>query len=62
MSFISTKVFIFSNEEYFGSDFNAQIEWEDNQKVEARISKKNTYTTDDARQLTIGWAEGVMNT
>ncbi|XP_018785569.1 PREDICTED: sodium channel protein Nach isoform X2 [Bactrocera latifrons] len=50
----TAKVFIFSNEEYFGSDFNAQIEWEDNQKVEARISKKNTYTTDDARQLTIG--------
>ncbi|XP_017488629.1 PREDICTED: sodium channel protein Nach-like [Rhagoletis zephyria] len=50
----TANVFIFSNEEYFGRDFNAQIEWEDNQKVEARISKKNTYTTDDARQLTIG--------
>ncbi|XP_067641904.1 sodium channel protein Nach isoform X2 [Eurosta solidaginis] len=50
----TAKVYIFSNEEYFGQDFNAQILWEDNQKVEARISKKSTYTTDDARQLTIG--------
>ncbi|XP_054729475.1 sodium channel protein Nach [Anastrepha obliqua] len=50
----TANVYIFSNEEYFGRDFNAQIEWEDNQRVEARISKKQTYTTDDARQLTIG--------
>ena len=48
------QIFIFSNEEYFGSDFDPQIEWTNNDVVEARISKKNTYTTDDARQLTIG--------
>ncbi|XP_075155899.1 sodium channel protein Nach-like [Haematobia irritans] len=50
----SVKIFIFSNEEYFGQDFNPQIEWSDNEIIEIRISKKNTYTTDDARQLSIG--------
>ncbi|ALC49816.1 ppk23 [Drosophila busckii] len=50
----SSRIFIFSNEEYFGSDFNAQIDWTEDQLVEVRISKKNTYTTDDARQLSIG--------
>ncbi|TDG40555.1 hypothetical protein AWZ03_013028 [Drosophila navojoa] len=50
----TSRIFIFSNEEYFGSDFNAQIDWTDDQLVEVRISKKNTYTTDDARQLSIG--------
>ncbi|XP_046802644.1 sodium channel protein Nach [Lucilia cuprina] len=50
----TVKIFIFSNEEYFGQDFNPQIEWSENQVVEVRISKKNTYTTDDARQLSIG--------
>lgn len=48
------QIFIFSNEEYFGQDFNPQIEWSENEVVEVRISKKNTYTTDDARQLSIG--------
>jgi len=51
---IPKQIFIFSNEEYFGSDFNAQIDWSEPQLVEVRISKKNTYTTDDARQLSIG--------
>ncbi|XP_034490359.1 sodium channel protein Nach [Drosophila innubila] len=50
----TTQIFIFSNEEYFGADFNAQIDWAEDQLVEVRISKKNTYTTDDARQLSIG--------
>ncbi|XP_037725196.1 sodium channel protein Nach [Drosophila subpulchrella] len=50
----TSSIFIFSNEEYFGSDFNAQIDWSEPQLVEVRISKKNTYTTDDARQLSIG--------
>ncbi|KAH8237681.1 hypothetical protein KR038_006611 [Drosophila bunnanda] len=50
----TSRIFIFSNEEYFGSDFNAQIDWSESQLVEVRISKKNTYTTDDARQLSIG--------
>ncbi|XP_017112672.1 sodium channel protein Nach [Drosophila elegans] len=50
----TSRIFIFSNEEYFGSDFNAQIDWSETQLVEVRISKKNTYTTDDARQLSIG--------
>nr|NP_001259646.1 pickpocket 23, isoform D [Drosophila melanogaster]AGB95488.1 pickpocket 23, isoform D [Drosophila melanogaster] len=50
----TSRIFIFSNEEYFGSDFNAQIDWSEPQLVEVRISKKNTYTTDDARQLSIG--------
>ncbi|XP_064537003.1 sodium channel protein Nach [Drosophila montana] len=50
----TSRIFIFSNEEYFGSDFNAQIDWTEDQLVEVRISKKNTYTTDDARQLSIG--------
>ncbi|EDW75033.2 uncharacterized protein Dwil_GK19918 [Drosophila willistoni] len=50
----TARIFIFSNEEYFGSDFNAQIDWSESQLVEVRISKKNTYTTDDARQLSIG--------
>lgn len=48
------QVYIFSNEEYFGADFNAQIDWAQDTLVEVRISKKNTYTTDDARQLSIG--------
>uniref|UniRef100_A0A1I8N4R5 Amiloride-sensitive sodium channel n=1 Tax=Musca domestica TaxID=7370 RepID=A0A1I8N4R5_MUSDO len=50
----TVKIYIFSNEEYFGQDFNPQIEWSENEVVEVRISKKNTYTTDDARQLSIG--------
>uniref|UniRef100_A0A1I8P581 Sodium channel protein Nach n=2 Tax=Stomoxys calcitrans TaxID=35570 RepID=A0A1I8P581_STOCA len=50
----TVKIFIFSNEEYFGQDFNPQIEWSEGEVVEVRISKKNTYTTDDARQLSIG--------
>lgn len=54
LTVVATQIFIFSNEEYFGSDFNAQIDWTDDQLVEVRISKKNTYTTDDARQLSIG--------
>lgn len=51
---LSCQVYIFSNEEYFGADFNAQIDWAEDTLVEVRISKKNTYTTDDARQLSIG--------
>lgn len=54
LTVVASQIFIFSNEEYFGSDFNAQIDWTDDQLVEVRISKKNTYTTDDARQLSIG--------
>uniref|UniRef100_A0A1I8QAH1 Sodium channel protein Nach n=1 Tax=Stomoxys calcitrans TaxID=35570 RepID=A0A1I8QAH1_STOCA len=48
------KVFLFSNEEYFGKDFGPRIEWSEGEMVEVRITKKNTFTTDDARLLTIG--------
>uniref|UniRef100_A0A1A9W418 Uncharacterized protein n=1 Tax=Glossina brevipalpis TaxID=37001 RepID=A0A1A9W418_9MUSC len=48
-----SEVYIFSNEEYFGKEFNPQFSWSANQFVEVRISKKNTYTTDESRQLSI---------
>ncbi|XP_055838345.1 sodium channel protein Nach [Episyrphus balteatus] len=50
----TSKIYIFSQEEYFGEDIKSQLEWKENQSVEVRILKRSTYTTDDARQLTIG--------
>lgn len=49
----TSKIFLFSNEEQFGGDFKAQLEWVEGQSSDILISKKNTYTTDDARQLSI---------
>lgn len=53
----TSRIFIFSQEEYFGEDIKSQLEWKEGQAVEVRILERNTYTTDDARQLSIGYVK-----
>lgn len=48
-----SKIFVHSHYETFGWDFRAHITWESDFATELLISMKQTYTTDDARQLSI---------
>lgn len=48
-----SKIFVHSHMESFGWDFRPQIEWSASSSVELLISMKETYTTEDARQLSI---------
>ncbi|KAL9927605.1 sodium channel protein Nach-like [Glossina fuscipes fuscipes] len=50
---VKADIYVFSNEDYFGKEFNPQVTWDLDQFVEVRISKKSTYTTDESRQLSI---------
>lgn len=52
---LNQQVYIHSNREYFGWDFSPQLSWEPNQVSEILISMKETYTTEDAKQLSIGY-------
>lgn len=47
------KVFVLAHLENFGYDFRPHVIWEPDFAAELLISMKQTYTTDDARQLTI---------
>lgn len=48
-----SKIFVHSHYETFGWDFRPHITWEPDFATELLISMKQTYTTDDARQLSI---------
>lgn len=48
------KIFVHSHLENFGWDFRPHVNWEPSFTVELLISMKQTYTTDDARQLSTG--------
>lgn len=48
-------MFVHSYDENSGWDFRPQVLWETNSVVDLLISLKQTYTTDDAKQLSIGW-------
>lgn len=48
-----SKIFVHSHFETFGWDFRPHIIWEPDFATELLISMKQTYTTDDARQLSI---------
>ncbi|XP_055611981.1 sodium channel protein Nach-like [Uranotaenia lowii] len=47
-------VFVHSYDEISGWDFRPQVQWDLNFAIDFLISMKQTYTTEDARQLTIG--------
>lgn len=49
----SASIFVHSHEENFGWDFRPQIEWMPPFSTELLISMKQTYTTEDARQLSV---------
>lgn len=51
---IESKIFVHSHYETFGWDYRPHIIWEPEFSVELLLSMKQTYTTDDARQLSIG--------
>lgn len=48
------KIFVHSHMENFGWDFRPHVVWEPDFAAELLISMKQTYTTEDAKQLTIG--------
>ncbi|XP_052567592.1 sodium channel protein Nach [Culex pipiens pallens] len=47
-------VFVHSHNEISGWDFRPQVQWDENFAIDFLISMKQTYTTEDARQLSIG--------
>lgn len=49
-----SKIFLHSVDEASGYDYRPQFSWEVGFHVDLLITMKQTYTTDDARQLTIG--------
>lgn len=49
-----SKVYLHSAEEVSGFDFRPQFLWEEGLTVDLLITMKQTYTTEDAKQLTIG--------
>lgn len=51
---VNSKVFIHSYEESPGFDYRPQFTWEVNDAVSVLISMKQTYTTEDAKQLSVG--------
>lgn len=48
------KIYVHSHLENFGWDFRPHVIWEPDFAAELLISMKQTYTTEDAKQLTIG--------
>jgi acid-sensing ion channel, other len=51
---LQSKIFVLSFEENIGFDYRPQMVWDINYAADLLISMKMTYTTDDARQLSIG--------
>lgn len=51
---LESKIFVHSHYETFGWDYRPHIVWQPEFSAELLISMKQTYTTDDARQLSIG--------
>lgn len=49
-----SKVYLHSTEEVSGFDIRPQFIWEDGYSVDLLITMKQTYTTDDAKQLSVG--------
>uniref|UniRef100_A0A182N1I6 Uncharacterized protein n=1 Tax=Anopheles dirus TaxID=7168 RepID=A0A182N1I6_9DIPT len=49
-----SNIFVHSYNEISGWDFQPQVMWDVDSKVEFLISMKQTYTTEDAQQLSIG--------
>lgn len=49
----TSRIFVHSHLENFGWDFRPQIEWSPTTSFELLIAMKETYTTEDARQLSI---------
>ncbi|XP_041769946.1 sodium channel protein Nach [Anopheles merus] len=49
-----SNIFVHSYNEISGWDFQPQVMWDIDSKVEFLISMKQTYTTEDAQQLSIG--------
>ncbi|XP_058448045.1 sodium channel protein Nach-like [Malaya genurostris] len=47
-------IFVHSHNEMSGWDFRPQVQWDLNFAIDFLISMKQTYTTEDARQLSIG--------
>ena len=50
----TSRVFVHSADESSGFDYRPQFFWEESYQIDLLISMKQTYTTEDARQLTIG--------
>lgn len=50
---IASKIYIFSTKEHFSWQFDEQMIWRPHQVAELLINSKETYTTDDAKQLSI---------
>lgn len=50
---VDSSAFIHSKDDITSVDFRPTILWEKNSRIELLITMKQTYTTDDARQLTI---------
>lgn len=50
----SSKVFVHSVDDVLSADFRSTFTWDVGFSVELLITMKQTYTTDDARQLTVG--------
>lgn len=48
-----SRVFVHSKDDITSLDFRPTIFWERNTRIELLITMKQTYTTDDARQLTV---------
>lgn len=51
-----SKIFVHSHSENFGLDFRPFVNWERDFAVELLFSMKQTYTVEDAKQLSIGKA------
>lgn len=49
----SSKIFVHSMDEVTGHDFRPTFAWDVGHSAELLITMKQTYTTDDARQLTV---------
>lgn len=50
---LKSRIFVHSHQENFGWDYRPQIEWDLETSSELLISMKQTYTTEDARQLSV---------
>lgn len=49
-----SKVYLHSTEEITGNDMLSLFTWEDNFAIDLSITMKQTYTTEDTKQLTVG--------
>lgn len=50
----NSSAYMHSHTEVFGLDFSPLVQWDQSSSAEILISMKQTYTTEDAKQLSIG--------